>query len=271
MTQIFLIYIQEDEECGAQLRHDLEAQGYSVYHGVDPTNSPMFTSASVDRSIRGSTAIVLVWSKSAARSGWVEHHILLAQRLQKRIVPLVTDGMDLPITLVNVVPIIATPPCVNVVEQILPQLPPPTDDNLLNTLLLQSSHEYIRERKAAIQQAAELLERGEHREPILAVLEDIARNDLMQGVREMAQAVLDAEATRQQPMIRPSPEPRHVFGVRCPSGHVTYFDKREVCPSSGMVVRNVVERTDLRLDELYLKCKACGADVTPRVDCEGYK
>lgn len=231
----------------------------------------MLPSHKVDQGIRGSAAVVLVWSEQAAQSEWVERNVLVAQRLQKRIVPVVIDGTDVPITLVSIVPIPSTSPCVNAAEEILLQLPTPTADDLLNTLLLQSSHEYIRVRKEAIQGVAELLQRGENRETILAMLEDITRHDLMQGVREMAQGVLDAEAERQQPSVRSSAESRHIFGARCPKGHVTYFDKRAVCADVVINVRNVIKRGDAELDELFLECSECRAKIAPRVDCEGYR
>jgi formate dehydrogenase maturation protein FdhE len=63
----------------------------------------------------------------------------------------------------------------------------------------------------------------------------------------------------------------HLFGVKCANGHITYFDKRRVCPASGTLVRRVVRDGDTELDELYLKCETCDAEVVVRVDCEGYK
>ncbi len=64
----------------------------------------------------------------------------------------------------------------------------------------------------------------------------------------------------------------HIFGVKCPrDGHVTYFDKRRVCPDSGTFVRRVVRRGGVELDEIYLKCEQCGQELVVPVDCEGYK
>ena len=59
----------------------------------------------------------------------------------------------------------------------------------------------------------------------------------------------------------------HIFGVKCHEcGHVSYFDKREVCGSSGIVPR----RDDEGTDTLQLKCAGCGAELVVQVDCEGY-
>jgi len=66
-------------------------------------------------------------------------------------------------------------------------------------------------------------------------------------------------------------ESRHIVGVKCPNGHITYFDKRRICPESGTFVRRVIRRGGVELDEIYLTCEHCDAEVVVRVDCEGYK
>ena len=62
-----------------------------------------------------------------------------------------------------------------------------------------------------------------------------------------------------------------IFGVACARHHITYFDKREVCPESGTIVRRIVQKEDKELDRLWLKCGTCGEEVVVEVDCEGYK
>lgn len=73
--------------------------------------------------------------------------------------------------------------------------------------------------------------------------------------------------------IQTADDAGHIFSVRCPAGHVTYFDKRKVCPDSGTLVRRLVEQDDKELDELILKCgeDGCSREIVVRVDCEGYK
>jgi hypothetical protein len=66
-----------------------------------------------------------------------------------------------------------------------------------------------------------------------------------------------------------SSEAAHIFGVRCEKGHVTYFDKREVCRHDGNVKRTM--RDGKELDALRLRCGTCQAWVVAEVDCEGYK
>jgi hypothetical protein len=115
-----------------------------------------------------------------------------------------------------------------------------------------------------------MLTRGEQREAVLALLEYVAHNDLMMGVREKAQAVLDADAKKGSvPASRPE-NSRHIIGVRCKNGHITYFDKRRICSDEATVVRGV-QSAGLELDERDLTCGECGVTVNAHVDCRGYR
>jgi hypothetical protein len=75
-----------------------------------------------------------------------------------------------------------------------------------------------------------------------------------------------------QPAVASS-EAAHIFRVRCSKGHVTYFDRREVCREDGSITRSLVYRDDRQLDALRLRCgtAGCGEWVWVDVDCEGYK
>jgi hypothetical protein len=274
MPQIFIAHTHADAPCAAQIRNDLEAQGYLVWRATPGVNPEAVSyPRMLETGLRGSAALVVVWSAQAARDEWIERQILFAQRLKKPILPLVIDRTDLPITLINVQSIAGPPPCAGLSAQLLPHLPPPDSDDLLLALLEQLAHDHIRERKAGIERARDLLDRAEYREEVLALLEDVARTDMMIGVREAAQAVLDAVTQKGAPPATGPAGSRHIFGVRCPNGHITYFDKRRVCPASGDFVRNVVRRAGVDLDKIHLKCGQAGCDqemVVP-VDCEGYK
>jgi hypothetical protein len=118
-----------------------------------------------------------------------------------------------------------------------------------------------------------MLQRGEQREAVLAILEYLAHNDLMDGVREKALEAL-APYTKQ---VAASPAPsnatasRHTFGVRCKNGHVSYFDRREVCSAHTTFPRETRQSAGQELDELLLKCETCGVEVAARVDCKKYR
>src|SRR6266702_1994961 len=272
MTQIFVSHASNDAECAEQLRQGLETKGYSVWR--EPTSLSMESllyPRTIENVILGTAAVLLVWSSSAAPSEWVERHILFAQRLKKLIVPVMIDDTDLPTTLIVDTIITSRVPCADVVAQLSPDFPSPNSTDPLIVLSERATHEYIRERKAAIDQAAEMLQRGEHREAVLSLLEYLAHNDLMMGVRDKAQEVLDDDAKKVTPLpLRPN-ESRHIFGVRCKNGHVSYFDKHRVCSAYKEVTRDSRQSAGIELDELHLKCDQCGVEVVAREDCRGYK
>jgi hypothetical protein len=270
MTQIFIIATLEDAACAAEVRGGLEAQGYAVWQeppGLDP-ESISYPKA-VEAGLRGSAAVILIWSASAAASAWVERETLYGQQLQKPILLLTRDDTPLPITVVNVPTYDATTSCSQASKQLRAHLPPPDLNDVLLALL---THQYIRERKKGIAQAAELLQRGERPAEMLAVLEDIARYDLIESVRQEAQAVLDKTKQSAAPATSAS-DARHMVGGRCSKGHITYFDKRAICASDGTIPRAHVQRADKDLDEVYVTCATagCGEQLVIRVDCEGYR
>lgn len=274
MTQIFISHSKEDSESAQQMRIELEAKGYAVWKAPESI-APGSASypRTIENGIRGSSGIIVVWSASASQSEWVEREILVAQRLLKRIFPVTIDNTELPITLVNIQAIISAPPCEGVISQLPPHLPEPDTDDALTPVLAQLAHDWIRVRKQGIEHAAKLLEREEYREEVLALLEDVARTDLMMTVREKAGAALHAYRRRQAPTDAGEGDSRHIFGVRCAKEHVTYFDKRQVCAASSTFVRNVVRRAGMELDEIYLKCGEpdCDCEMVVRIDCEGYR
>jgi hypothetical protein len=271
MTAIFVSYAQEDATCAELILKSLEARGYSVWREPKTLQlSDVLYPRTIENVILGSAAVVLVWSSNAAHSEWVERHILFAQRLKKPIFPILLDGTDLPNTLVMATSLTSQAPCTDLAPQLVPLLPQPGTTDPLVKVSEQAAHEFIRIRKEAVDQAAEMLKRDEQREAVLAILDYLAHNDLMMGVRDKSQAVLDADAKKDVPSLPPN-QSRHIFGVKCRNGHVTYFDKRRVCPASSMVVRDIVERAGKKLDALYLKCEQCDEEMVVHVDCEGYK
>lgn len=280
MSRIFVSHTKDDAACAESIRQGLEARGYSVWR-EPPTLSlkSVLYARTVNNAILGSAAIVLVWSGSASQSAWVERHILLAQRLKKPIVPVVLDSTDLPNILTVDNTIAGQAPCVDVTTKLLPHLPAPDSNDPIIALWEQASHDSlisINARKTAIEQASDMLkqEAQPHREAILALLEYIAQHDLMPGVRDKANAVLqeDAKKVAQVPLppfLNPN-DSRHIFAVRCKKGHISYFDKRRVCAAQGEGVREHEKPADTKLQKLVLKCKECGEELPVSIDCEGY-
>ena len=277
MTTIFVSHAKEDAACAESIRQGLEARGYSVWR-EPPTLSlkSLQYTRTMENALLGSAAIVLLWSSSAAGSEWVERHILLAQRLKKPLFPIVLDGTDLPTTLIVDTIITGKPSCEDAVAQLLPHLPPAHSTDALILLSEEAAHDSLismRTRKAAIDIAADMLQRGEHREAVLALLEYIARRDPIMAVRDKAIAVLEADAKKAAPpppLLRPE-DSRHMIRVRCKQcGHISYFDKRHICSAQSHVLRGREERVGAELDTLDLPCEKCGHIMPTHVDCEGY-
>jgi len=276
MPAIFVSHTKEDADCAEHIRQGLEVKGYTTWR--EPTCltiESILYPRTIENVILGSAAVVLVWSSSAVQSEWIERQILFAQQLKKPIVPVVIDSTGLPNTLIVNTTITSQAPCTDVAASLTaqPDFPPSQSTDPLIALSEKAAHEFIRIRKESIDQAAEMLRRDEHRAAVLALLEYLAHNDLMMGVRDKAQEVLDADAKKgvaHPPLLR-SGESRHIFGVRCRNGHITYFDKRRVCSAQSAIVRRLTQRAGKELDELVLTCEQCGEETMVPVDCEGYK
>jgi len=269
MTTIFISHATEDDTCAVRIRQGLEASSYTIWREPEyPTPRDVSYPYLIENAILGSAAVVVLWSQSAASFAWTKRHILIAQRFFKPLVPITLDDTPLPSTLL-VETFASQSPCSDAVAQIALRLPAPGIADPLLTLGEQASHQYIRVRKEAIEQAAAMLQRGDYREEVLAILEYLAHNDLMNGVREKAQAVLDTDARRSSvtpsASVRPQ-DSRHLFGARCQNGHISYFDKREVCAAKRPLVRGEKAAPE----ELLLHCATCGVVMAVDVDCEGY-
>jgi hypothetical protein len=284
MVSIFISYTPEDENCASALRQGLEQKGYRVWSAPDyPTPSDASYPYVVERGIMGSAAVLLVWSSAAARFDWGKRHLAFAQRLGKLIVPVLLDQTALPGTLL-VEPVVArSDACGEVVTRLLPRLPAPESADPLLTMGELAAHEYIRNRKEAIDLAAGMVQRGERCAEALTILEYLAYNDLANGVREKAQAVLNAQpgaasatapAAGAPPVAAPvrlrDDEKRYQFRVRCKNGHISTIDKHVACAQRSKVAREVPRGLRVVLDELVLTCPVCQVEMAVDIDCEGY-
>src|SRR5438552_341610 len=151
MITVFVSHTQEDIACAESLRRELEAKGYRVWR--EPASLSMESilyPRTIENDLLRSAAITLIWSSSAAQSEWVERHILFGQSLKKLIVPVVIDGTGLPTTLIVDTMITSQVPCADVMKQLPPDFPSPNSTDPLIVLSDRAAHEYIRERKAAI-------------------------------------------------------------------------------------------------------------------------
>jgi hypothetical protein len=278
MTTIFVSFAKEDAACAESILQGLEVKGYSAWREPETLElSSILYPRTIENVILSSAAVVLVWSSCASMSEWVERHIHFAQRLKKPILPVLIDGTNLPNTLIADKTIAGQLPCTDIVTHMLPLLPPLDKPDPLTRFAEKAADNLIAKRKEAIDEATEMLQSGKlsdkQREAVLAILEYLAHNDLMMGVRDKAQEVLNADARK---AAAPPPflhlgDSRHIFGVRCKNGHVTYFDKRRVCSAYKEIPRDIRHSAGLELDELHLKCETCGEDIVASVDCRDYR
>lgn len=146
-----------------------------------------------------------------------------------------------------------------------------TDTERLTQLKQILASHLIRERRAGIKMAAEMLTNNMHSDEVRILLENLAKNDLITTVQEDARRALAAEDIRLHPT--PAAPPDYVFGAKCANGHVSYYDKREYCPRNSSLTRRTTTRGSREVDEILLHCKTkgCGEEFFVEVDCKGYK
>lgn len=196
MTQLFLVFTPTDLAVATELRHSLEADGYIIWH--DPQyHNPQSLSfrSSIERGILGSAAIVLLWSEKASQDEWIESQFLFAQRMHRPIFLMQLDTTAFFDLSVQKHPNFSGGNSVETAGflYLLPSFPAPHDTHLLWQLYEKAAHKYLSVRKESIAEAVVLLEQGQHREEVLAVLTYLAEHDLMMGVREKAEEALRAD------------------------------------------------------------------------------
>lgn len=278
MTTLFLAHTPHATASAQTLRQVLQAQGYTCWCPPGYATPAMHAYARIiEDGILGSAALVLLWDASAARDDQVTQHVLFAQRLCKPVIPVLLDQTALPTTLIVPASVAGPPASSATVAQLLALLPAARSADPLLICAEKAAQESISARKTAIELAAALLARNEHRAEVLALLAYLARHDLMAGVREKAQAALDAEAQRQAgpqaaPLLLHPEDARHIFPVTCNHcGQISYFDKRRVCSAQGTIILRQARRSEKKeLDTLELPCAHCPNSIVALVDCEGY-
>jgi hypothetical protein len=199
MTSLFLLHASEDAARAESLRASLTVQGYSL--SCEPLSLPVsdvLDPRAIENAILGSAVVLLLWSKSAARSSEVARHLPFALHLKKAVLLLMLDQTGLPATLRSYPPFMVESLSMDIVTQLMQHslLPPPGTVDPLFTLAQLAASNLLSERKAAVQQANAMLKRNEQRAAVRAILAYLAQQDLMIGVRELAQEALDADIRR---------------------------------------------------------------------------
>jgi len=145
-----------------------------------------------------------------------------------------------------------------------------TETERLTQLRQMLGSNLIRERRAGIKMAAEMLAHNLDRNEVHEMLTALAKDDLIGTVRTDAQNALADDDAHRHPT--PAPPPDYVFGAKCKYCHtITYLDKRKVCQKQGDLNREVVVRDGQVVNAISVTCEHCGKEFKAFVPCEGYK
>jgi hypothetical protein len=273
MSNIFIASAHEDLAYLDLVRQELEAKGYTLlYEGQSLALNTVLSSQTPELAIVSSTAMVLIWS--AAQSGPVMQHILFAHQLKKLIIPIMLDSTMLPAGIDASLAIQTT--CTGadmptIMAHLCTHLPAPGSTDPLIQICQQITHPHISKRKDAINAAAVLLQRNEHRDELLALLAYIARKDMITSVRDKAQALLDAEHKGTNTLKNVN-QSKDIFPVECPNKHTTYVNARRLCSQPEQVVFRSRPHTGKREREFLVSCstQGCGEVMSIYIDCGGY-
>jgi hypothetical protein len=132
-------------------------------------------------------------------------------------------------------------------------------------------HDYVRERRKGVQQAAGFLAQGQYRQQLRDLVAKIAKSDISTNLAKFAQKVLDEDEHRHQKSSPggPSKSPEYIVGAVCPKGHPNYYDKRLIC--KGEIRYRELDDKATPIDAIVVNCQTCGEEMKILVDCEGYK
>jgi hypothetical protein len=92
MAHLFISYSKQNIEFARHLRGLLQASGFDVWMDEARLSASIQWADTIEASITGASAFVIVMSPEAKESQWVARELLLAQRLRKPIFPILYEG-----------------------------------------------------------------------------------------------------------------------------------------------------------------------------------
>jgi hypothetical protein len=98
MYDVFISYAREESDAAETIRTALEGEGYKVFLDTQDLQAGKDYSEAIDDALRGSAAVVGVWSKQAISKRWVRGECRVALELEK-LVPVSFEhltSLDLP-------------------------------------------------------------------------------------------------------------------------------------------------------------------------------
>ena len=99
MPRVFLSYCRSNIEAAKRLEESLRADGIEVWWDKESIYGGEAWPKAIGEGISGNDVLLLVWSKDAAQSHFVEFEWNTAIALKKKILPLLLDRSDLPAAL----------------------------------------------------------------------------------------------------------------------------------------------------------------------------
>ncbi|GIK65469.1 MAG: hypothetical protein BroJett018_32630 [Chloroflexota bacterium] len=105
MAQIFISYSRHDQDIVYAVADALRAKGYDVWTDVTGIRGGATWLFEIQKAIVQSQTVLVVWSKAAHESQWVEREVIYALDHQKTIIPILIDDAKLNLALINLQPI----------------------------------------------------------------------------------------------------------------------------------------------------------------------
>ncbi len=292
MTRLFVLHADADATCADRIMLDLTTSGYHVDKDVQAFDANGELQPYTPKlNIVGCAAVILLWSVDAPQAEKVHNALLFAQGMHKNIVVVTLDNVPLPATLQTSQTITSSrAACDTLATSLAPYLPPTHNTDPLLIIYEQAIDASAPVRKEAIERAEEMLQQGQHRKEVRALLEILASDDTITSVSD---AAYDASSRMKNTVPTLPPQANTVqqqsqnssfFPATCGNGHINTFDKHDVCSHTGDTIyrftddaNNIRGNTTSssmpsgpRMEEVYLTCPTCGLNIYKKIDCAGY-
>jgi len=99
MSIIFISHSWEDNEISRKIAQLLKKDGFQIWIDYSRMLPGDRLPLKIGNAIKNCDTMILIWSKSACTSDWVEKEWTCADALQKDIIPCILDNTELPIML----------------------------------------------------------------------------------------------------------------------------------------------------------------------------
>jgi len=197
-TRLFVSYSRKDTKFVRRLAGDLEQAGYTVWVDVTGVRGGDEWVMQIDKGVRGCDAFVVVVSPESMASKWVRREVILAQDQEKQTLPLLWRDAVLPVNLIDRQYIDFRQDYDAGLADllgVLPKPPPPPGPHLPHDVEIGIRSGAATMRWGAV---ATLIGIARGGDPELAALardhlQEMARNDPDERVRDAAQSFFDEE------------------------------------------------------------------------------